>query len=68
MKIRTGVTGKILAGDEIEPCIKVVNDTDSTGDFLIFTPTSPEMTDGYDADYDALKNYFDESGWVVACS
>lgn len=67
-EIQVGKVGKILAGDDVGRYIKVVDDSDSTGGFLILTSDDPDFERGYDnwvEDRTALLRYFQESGWQV---
>ncbi len=68
MEIKIGVVGEIVAGDEIRSFIKVVDDTEKTGGFLILTSSTPEMKDGFDnwvENEKSLSKYFIESGWII---
>jgi len=68
MEIKIGIVGKIVAGDEAGSFVKVLDDTDKTGGFLILTSSTPEMKDGFDSwveNESSLKQYFVESNWVI---
>ena len=63
-----GKVGKILLGSGAVRFVKVVDDADSTGGFLILTSANPTFVPGYDdwvQDSAALAAYFQEAGWVV---
>ncbi len=68
MEIKIGVVGKIVAGDESGSFLKVVDDTENTGGFLILTASTPEMIDGFDnwvENEKSLSRYFVESEWII---
>jgi len=68
MEIKIDTIGEIMAGDEAGSFVKVVNDTDKTGGFLILTSSTPDMKNGFDnwvENENSLKRYFVESSWVV---
>jgi hypothetical protein len=68
MEIKIGIVGEIVAGDETGSFIKVVDDIENTGGFLILTSSAPEMIDGFDnwvENEKSLSQYFIESGWVI---
>ena len=65
---RINVVGKILEGDDVGSLVKILNDADNTGGYLILVSTEEEFVDGYDdwvENYKALKGYFEEANWVV---
>ena len=68
MEIKIGQVGLIVAGDEVGRYIKVLDDRQSTGGFLILTATDQAMSDGYDnwvEDEKSLSRYFRESHWKI---
>ncbi|MGZ3974329.1 MAG: hypothetical protein ACXWAT_10130 [Methylobacter sp.] len=68
MDIKVGVVGEIVAGDDAGSYLKVIDDNENTGGFLILTSRSPQMTDGFDnwvESENSLRQYFIESGWVI---
>ena len=69
MTIETiGKIGKIVSGEETSRFVKVVDDSGSTGGFLILTAEDLEFRNGFDAwvlDEAALTRYFQESGWLI---
>ncbi|WP_445366522.1 hypothetical protein ACH5Y9_14305 [Methylomonas sp. BW4-1] len=68
MNIKTGTLGKIESGDETGAFIKIIDDSQNTGGFIIVTSSSPELKNGFDnwvKDKNTLDQYFQESGWVI---
>lgn len=68
MEIRIGIVGEIVTGDEAGSFVKIIDDTEHTGGFLILTSSTPEMKDGFDnwvENESSLKQYFVESKWVI---
>jgi hypothetical protein len=66
--IPIGRPGKIVAGDEVDCFVKVVDDSKNTGGFLILTASNPDFTDGSDnwvEDESALQRYFRDAKWLV---
>jgi len=68
--VRIGVLGRITAGEEIGRYVKVEDDRENTGGYLILTADDPQLSfNGYDGWVESrqdLDGYFGESGWVVA--
>jgi hypothetical protein len=63
-----GKTGRIVAGDDLGRFVKVVDDSENTGGFLVLTADDVEFRSGHDnwvEDEAALKRYFQEAGWLV---
>jgi hypothetical protein len=64
-----GRLGRITAGDELGRVVEIVDDSDRTGGFLIFTyadfDRSPEVFDGWVETFAEVSSYFDESGWEI---
>ena len=61
-------TGLITQGGDEIRYVRVVDDSDSTGGFLVLLSNNPQFSDGFDdwvEDHDSLIRYFDEAGWVV---
>ena len=68
METAIGKTGKIISGDEAGKFVKIVDDSDNTGGFLILTASDPGFVDGHDnwvENEASLLRYFDESRWIV---
>ncbi len=68
MEIRIGQVGRIIAGDEIGTYVKVIDDAESTGGYLILTAAEPDMRGSFDnwvENKDSLSQYFAESGWSI---
>ena len=68
--IQIGRVGKIIEGDYIGNEVKVIDDSDSTGGFLILTSTSfsGQTEEGFDdwvENRECLVEYFKESRWVI---
>ena len=68
--IEIGKLGVIEHGDDTGFQIKVLDDSDNTGGFLIITgknlnDKSSEAFDGWVASKEDLQGYFEESKWVV---
>jgi hypothetical protein len=67
-KIPLGKIGKIVAGSEVGRFVKIADDTQSTGGFLILTSDRLDFREGFDnwvEDEDALRQYFHEAGWLI---
>lgn len=68
MEIKIAHVGRIIDGDDIGLYVKVLDDSKTTGGFLVFTSTDQRMSNVYDnwvADRETLSRYFEESGWVI---
>lgn len=67
--LRIGIVGRILSGEEVGRYVKVVDDSENTGGYLILTAADKELADaGADAwveTRDDLAAYFEESAWTV---
>ncbi|NML35511.1 hypothetical protein [Paraburkholderia antibiotica] len=67
-KILFGVVGRIIAGDDASSYVKVVDDAENTGGFLILTSNRPDMITGFDnwvETKEAVGSFFAESNWEV---
>lgn len=67
MNIQINRLGKILQGDEKGYYIKIIDDLDNTGSFLILTSPDIDMKKGFDnwvKDKRSLEGYFMESNWL----
>jgi hypothetical protein len=63
-----GRVGKIIAGDEVGRYVKIIDDSENTGGFLILTSDDPEFRAGYDnwvENEAALQSYFREARWLI---
>ncbi|OCG00865.1 hypothetical protein [Gilliamella sp. wkB112] len=68
MNIQINRLGKILQGDEKGYYIKIIDDLDNTGSFLILTSPDIDMKKGFDnwvKDKRSLEGYFMESNWLI---
>ncbi len=68
MSIPTDTIGRIIAGDECGSFVKVMNDSASTGGYLIFTSPNPDFSEGFDnwvANAEQLEGYFLQSMWQI---
>ncbi|EPS0664302.1 hypothetical protein [Vibrio parahaemolyticus] len=68
--IKIGHTGKIVQGDDLGCEVLVIDDSESTGGYIIsvsesFSQKSNNCYDNWVEDYQALNGYFEESGWEV---
>lgn len=66
--IRIEKTGQIIRGDDAGSYVKIIDDRNNTGGYLVLVSNSPEFSDGYDdwvESVDALKEYFQESKWDI---
>lgn len=70
--ILIGVVGRIISGEEHNRFVKVIDDSENTGGFLILTADDIELRSrGYDnwvEDKEHLKRYFLESKWLIEWS
>lgn len=67
--IRIGVVGRITAGRFAGEWVRIDDDSDSTGGFLVFQSEDGSFTQAGDQwveDRASLDEYFAELGWVVA--
>ncbi|HAL71290.1 MAG TPA: hypothetical protein DCP71_05900 [Verrucomicrobiales bacterium] len=68
MNIQINVIGKILTGENSGCYIKVKDDSDATGGYLILTSSTSDFSDGFDnwvANLPQLTAYFEEANWRV---
>jgi hypothetical protein len=65
--IPIGQKGRIIEGEEAGSYIKVIDDVDATGGFLILISKSADMSSVHDSwviNKSALSEYFNESDWI----
>ena len=63
-----GKVGKIIAGEQQGHFVKIVDDSENTGGFLILICEDAELRVGHDnwvEDEASLRAYFEEAGWIV---
>jgi hypothetical protein len=68
MTMRVGVVGKIVSGDERGAYVKIVDDSEDTGGYLILTSMYPDFRDGNDnwvENRDVLVRFLKESKWII---
>jgi hypothetical protein len=67
-KIMIGKVGKIMAGDNKGGFVKIIDDHENTGGFLIFTSLSQRFQDSYDnwvQNKLDLERFFQEANWSI---
>lgn len=68
MEIKINKLGKIVAGENVNHFLKVIDDKNNTGGFLILTSQTHDFQDGFDSwveDLFSLQKYFEESAWII---
>ena len=68
LDIRIGQVGKIAAGDQRGWYVRVDDDAENTGGYLILTCKTPDMADCFDGwaeDKKSLEQYFLGMGWRI---
>lgn len=67
--LRIGVLGRIAAGRGAGRVVEVVDDSERTGGYLIFTyadlDRSPEVFDSWLPSIVDVELFFDDNGWEV---
>ena len=67
--IKIGVVGQIKQGDDAGCFVKVVDDSNRTGGYLVLTSkdeTFDKVYDDWVQDKNTLEKYFEESNWVIS--
>lgn len=68
MNLPIGRIGRIVAGRDAGFYVKIVDDKDSTGGFLIWTGGDPQFSQGHDnwvENLSQLQEFFQEAGWQI---
>ncbi len=69
MNIKIETIGRIISGDETGFFVKILDDSENTGGFIILTSPSKEFNntvyDNWVEKFDYLEEYFNESSWVI---
>jgi hypothetical protein len=67
--LKVGVLGRIVAGEDTGRFVEVIDDTDTSGGFLILTYDNVDRSgNAYDSWVESIIDvelYFAESGWEV---
>jgi hypothetical protein len=68
MDIQINKIGKIILGDDKNSFVKIIDDGENTGGYLILTSKTIFFTDCFDdwvENFESLKKYFEESNWEI---
>ncbi len=68
MNIEINKIGKIIKGDDIGHFVKIINDSENTGGYLILISKHQDMQTGYDnwvENEETLLRFIEESHWLI---
>lgn len=68
MNIEIGKIGRIVEGDDKGQYIRIVDDAENTGGFLILISSTNTFEEGFDSwveNLDSLQGFFEESNWLI---
>lgn len=68
MDIRINTLGRIIAGEDLGQYLKIIDDSENTGGFIILTSTNTEFSSCFDswvANQSDLETFINESGWKI---
>lgn len=68
VNVKLDCLGEIIEGDEKGAFVKILDDSESTGGYLIITSDEKTFERGYDnwvESWQGLEEYFKESNWVI---
>ncbi|WP_148294200.1 hypothetical protein [Azospirillum sp. B506] len=68
LDIRIGQVGRIIKGEGIGRYIKIIDDAESTGGFLILDAGDQNMSQCFDSWVEKradLSQFFEEAGWEI---
>ena len=68
MELKYNTIGKITAGENCGWLVKIINDTDDSGGYIIYEFESDESDDGFDTlleNETQVKGYIYENEWEI---